>query len=72
MPVILSPDNFDLWLDPGLGNVAEIADLLKPYSGAMRRYPVSARVNAVANDDPACAEPVALMQSAQGGLFEST
>jgi putative SOS response-associated peptidase YedK len=71
MPVILSPESYDLWLDPGFGNVADLTDLLKPYSGTMRRYPVSARVNAVVNDDAACAEPVTLKQAAQGGLFES-
>jgi putative SOS response-associated peptidase YedK len=70
MPVILSPDSYDLWLDPGFGNVADLTDLLKPYSGTMRRYLVSARVNSVANDDPLCAESVTLKQAAQGGLFE--
>ena len=69
MPVLLSPDNFDMWLDPGFAKVTEVTDLLKPYSGTMRRYPVSSRVNAVANDDPACAESVTPKQSAQGGLF---
>ena len=69
MPVILSPDSYDLWLDPGFGNLADLTDLLKPYNGTMRRYPVSSGVNAVANDDPACAEPVTLKQSEQGGLF---
>lgn len=69
MPVILSPENFDLWLDRGFAKVAELTELLKPYIGTMRRYPVSSRVNAVANDNPACAEPVALKQTAQGGLF---
>jgi putative SOS response-associated peptidase YedK len=72
MPVILSPDSYDLWLDPGFENVADLTELLKPYSGTMRRYPVSARVNAVANDDPLCAKSVMLKQAAQGGLFEST
>ena len=62
---------FDLWLDPGFAKVADLAELLKPYNGTMRRYPVSARVNAVANDDPQCAEPVTLKQATQCGLFES-
>ena len=69
MPVILPPDSYDLWLDPGFGNVADLTELLKTYSGTMRRYPVSARVNAVANDDPLCSEPVTLRQATQGGLF---
>jgi len=30
MPVILDPDNYDLWLDPGMKNVAAASELLKP------------------------------------------
>lgn len=69
MAVILSPDNYDLWLDPGFGNVAHVTEVLKPYNGTMRRYPLSSHVNAVGNDDAACAEPVTIQQAAQGGLF---
>ena len=50
MPVILSKDDYDLWLDPGLTDVAAAGDLLKPFAATlMRRYPVSTRVNVVAN-----------------------
>src|SRR6185437_7196284 len=31
MPVILSPDDYHLWLDPGMQNVEAISELLKPY-----------------------------------------
>lgn len=59
MPVILSPDAYDIWLDPGFRNVEELQPLLKPFpSGAMRRYRVSQRVNHVKNDDPECAEEI--------------
>jgi putative SOS response-associated peptidase YedK len=52
MPVILHPDNYDLWLDPGLSDVAAASEMLKPYDPRlMRCYPVSARINHVANDD---------------------
>ncbi len=61
MPVILAPDDYDLWLDPGMRDAATAVDMLKPYDAAlMRRHPISARVNSVANDDPECATPVAL------------
>ena len=30
MPVILDPDTYDLWLDPGMHNVAAVSELLKP------------------------------------------
>ena len=57
MPVILPPDSYDLWLDPGLTDVAAIAEMLKPFDdAAMDKYPVSTRVNTVQNDDAACAE----------------
>ena len=63
MPVILDPDSYDLWLDPGMKDVATISDLLKPYDARlMRCFPVSTRINSVANDDEACSAPVELVQ----------
>src|SRR3984885_8215815 len=69
MPVILNPDCFDLWLDPGMHDVRVVFDMLKPFDARlMRSYPVSSRVNHVANDDGACSTPVELTET-QGGLF---
>src|ERR1022692_248349 len=69
MPVILDPDSYELWLDPGMQNVAAISELLKPYdSRLMRCYPVSSRVNHVANDDEGCSTPVEVTET-QAGLF---
>jgi len=69
MPVILDPDSYDLWLDPGMQNVAAISELLKPYDAhLMRCYPVSTRLNHVANDDAECSRLVELAE-AQKGLF---
>jgi len=31
MPVILDPSSYDLWLGPGMQNVAAISELLKPF-----------------------------------------
>lgn len=57
MPVILSPDDYDLWLDPAFTRVDELQKLLIPYPAhAMRRFRVSPRVNQVKFDDPLCAE----------------
>ncbi|HKM46366.1 MAG TPA: SOS response-associated peptidase [Terriglobales bacterium] len=57
MPVIMKPENYDLWLDPGFKKVDDLLDLLKPFpADAMRHYRVSTRVNSVKNDDLACAE----------------
>jgi putative SOS response-associated peptidase YedK len=59
MPVILEPESYDLWLDPGMQNVAAISELLKPYDAMqMRCFPVSSRVNHVGNEDQECSRPV--------------
>jgi len=59
MPVILDPDAYELWLDPGMTNAAAVSELLKLYDARlMRCYPVSNRVNRVSNDDPECSAPV--------------
>jgi putative SOS response-associated peptidase YedK len=69
MPVILHPASYDLWLDPGMQDVATITELLKPYDArSMRSYPVSTRLNHVANDDEDCSRPVVLTES-QNRLF---
>ncbi|MBZ5523659.1 MAG: SOS response-associated peptidase [Acidobacteriia bacterium] len=68
MPVILSPDDYDLWLDPGITDPARVAELLRPFDARlMKKYPVSKRVNKVENDDPECGEEVKL--EVQRGLF---
>ena len=55
MPVIVRPDEYDLWLDPGYKDMNGIAELLRPISPvAMKKYPVSSRVNSVKFDDPEC------------------
>jgi putative SOS response-associated peptidase YedK len=64
MPVILDRESYDLWLDPGMQNVAAISELLKPYDARlMRCYPVSTRINHVANDDEECSRSVELAQN---------
>jgi putative SOS response-associated peptidase YedK len=69
MPVILDPDTYDLWLDPGMQDVRVVSDMLKPFDARlMRSYPVSTRVNHVANDDAQCSTPVELTDP-QDGLF---
>jgi putative SOS response-associated peptidase YedK len=69
MPAILDPDSYELWLDPGMTNVAAASELLKPFDARlMRCYPVSTRVNHVANDDAACSAPVELAET-QDRLF---
>jgi putative SOS response-associated peptidase YedK len=44
MPVILDPDNDDLWLDPRMTNVAAVSEPLKPCDArVMRCRPVRTR-----------------------------
>jgi putative SOS response-associated peptidase YedK len=69
MPVILDPDGYDLWLDPGMRDVSAVSELLKPYDArVMRCYPVSTRINHVTNDDEGCSAPVELAPI-QNSLF---
>jgi hypothetical protein len=69
MPVILDPESYDIWLDPGMRDVAEASELLKPYDARrMRCYRVSTRINHVANDDAECSTPVELAEI-QNHLF---
>jgi putative SOS response-associated peptidase YedK len=56
MPVIIDRDDYDVWLDPGMHNLATLSDLLRPFKAhGMHSYPVSVRLNNVANDDEECA-----------------
>ena len=48
MPVILHRDDYDLWLDPGMKDIATVSELLSPCDARlMRCYAVSTRVNSV-------------------------
>jgi len=56
-PVILPPEQFDLWLDDR-SEVAAAAGLIAPApDGSMEVYEVSSAVNKVANDSPDLIEP---------------
>jgi putative SOS response-associated peptidase YedK len=69
MPVILDPDGYDLWLDPGMNDAGEACELLKPFDARlMSCYPVSTRINQVSNDDEECSAPVELAEN-QARLF---
>lgn len=72
MPVILDRSDYDLWLDPGMKDASVVSELLKPFdAGAMRRYPVSSRVNNVQNDDEECSNPIKPEIEPQRQLFPS-
>ena len=70
MPVILDPDSYDLWLDPGMQDASAASEMLKPYGAqVMRCYPISTRINHVANDDEDCSAPAAELVEFQARLF---
>jgi putative SOS response-associated peptidase YedK len=56
MPAILNTDDYDLWLNPSVANMAVVTNCLKAFDASvMKKYPVSARVNRAENDSPECA-----------------
>ncbi len=58
MPVILEPEDFDMWLDPG-DRPEQGLHLIRPFpSEKMAAYPVSAFVNKPINDTPQCIAPL--------------
>jgi putative SOS response-associated peptidase YedK len=60
MPVILPPEVYDLWLDPGIREPDQLLPLLAQYPGEdMEAYPVSRRVNSPSNNEPGCIERAA-------------
>ncbi len=65
MPVILTPEHFDDWLDLDRPFDATQA-LFRPYAGPMTAIPVSTRVNNVRNDDPVCIRPAGPETTGQG------
>jgi len=59
MPVILEPEAWGRWLDPGLTDADQIAPLMAPAAeGVLEAYPVSTRVNSPTNQGPGLIEPV--------------
>jgi putative SOS response-associated peptidase YedK len=60
MPVVLSPEDWDTWLDPD-STVPSVAALLVPAPSAwFDRYPVRSLVNDVRNDGPELLDPLPL------------
>jgi putative SOS response-associated peptidase YedK len=58
MPVVLEVGDWAAWLDPGT-DMAVIGDLMAPAAaGILEAFPVSTRVNRVANDGPELLDPL--------------
>lgn len=59
MPVIVEPEDYDLWLDISVQDPPRFLPLLRPYQGDLLvAEPVGTRVNSPANDDAACIAPL--------------
>jgi len=59
MPVILSAEDHDAWLDPRNQSVAALKQLIKPSAeSTMTAHAVSTRVNAPKNDDAGLIDPL--------------
>lgn len=59
MPMVIEPDRWDDWLDPGDTDPARVRALLASAAegGRLTSYPVSMNVNAVRNNGPRLIEP---------------
>ena len=58
-PLIIPPEAYDRWLDPGLQKPEEIATMIRQYPGeGIEFHPVSTLVNKPANDSEECIRPV--------------
>lgn len=61
MPVIASPDRYDLWLSPGVQDKDRLLPILTPCpAGLLEMYPVTTKVNSPANDGPENIEKTAI------------
>ncbi|MCQ4080282.1 SOS response-associated peptidase [Streptomyces sp. RB6PN25] len=59
MPLVLTPDRWDAWLDPSRTDIDDLRGLLAPPPpGFMRAYPVSTAVSNVRNNGPELVEPL--------------
>ncbi|HQA77952.1 MAG TPA: SOS response-associated peptidase [Propionicimonas sp.] len=56
MPMVVAPENWEAWLDPGFGMDARA--LLTVPAPSLTYYPVSTAVNKVANDGPELITPL--------------
>jgi putative SOS response-associated peptidase YedK len=60
MPVILPPEDYEMWLDPDFDEREPLTSLLKPYpADVMEAYPVTRRVNKPSNNEPGIIGPAA-------------
>ena len=53
MPVIIPPESYDIWLDPGRQDTGPLRELIRPYpADSMTLYRVSPHVNSPKHNSP--------------------
>ena len=58
MPVIVPEDRYDLWIDRGVQDVADLAPVMRPHPDeALRAFAVGLTVNNPRNEGPECLAP---------------
>jgi putative SOS response-associated peptidase YedK len=68
MPLMLTRDRYDAWLDPDNHDPESLLALLQPASpGLLEAYPVSPLVSNVANNGPELVEPLPLEHADEEG-----
>jgi putative SOS response-associated peptidase YedK len=59
MPIILSPNDYNAWLDPNTTDIAKLSYLFEPCPvDELTAYPVNTVVNNVRNEEAECAQPI--------------
>jgi putative SOS response-associated peptidase YedK len=59
MPMVIAPESWADWLDPGNSDTSDLRALLAPAAArGLATYPVSAEVNSVRNNGPELVQPV--------------
>lgn len=71
MPVIIGPDDYDLWLDPAVQEPERLQPLLRPFAGdALEAFAVSPQVNNPRHNSPECIAPDAAADRASPSQLE--
>ena len=60
MPLIISPEHYSAWLDPGNDNPLQLQAMLAPFEGELHLHPVSRAVNSPLKDNSHLIEAVNL------------
>ncbi|HET7387698.1 MAG TPA: SOS response-associated peptidase [Nocardioidaceae bacterium] len=67
MPLLVEPERYAAWLDPGAGQGTDLRELLVPAApGRLEAYPVATLVNNVRNNGPELLDPLPMDEALPG------